>query len=40
MSDHTAQPSMGAGIGYGTTAEDVLRGVDLTGKRALVTGGY
>ena len=30
----------GAGIGYATTAEDVLRGVDLTGKRALVTGGY
>ena len=39
MSDNTAQASMGAGSGYATTAEDVLRGVDLTGKRALVTGG-
>jgi NADP-dependent 3-hydroxy acid dehydrogenase YdfG len=40
MSDNTAQAPMGTGIGYTTTAEDVLRGVDLTGKRALVTGGY
>ena len=31
---------MGTGSGYATTAEDVLRGVDLAGKRALVTGGY
>ena len=40
MSDNTAQAPIGTGIGYATTADDVLRGVDLTGKRALVTGGY
>ncbi|MFI2644046.1 SDR family NAD(P)-dependent oxidoreductase [Streptomyces sp. NPDC018610] len=36
----SAQHKIGSGLGATSTAEDVLRGVDLTGKLALVTGGY
>jgi NAD(P)-dependent dehydrogenase (short-subunit alcohol dehydrogenase family) len=36
----TAQEKLGSGFGYRSTADDVLKGIDLTGKRALVTGGY
>ncbi|UXY35112.1 SDR family NAD(P)-dependent oxidoreductase [Streptomyces albidocamelliae] len=36
----TAQHKIGSGFGATSTADDVLRGVDLTGKLALVTGGY
>ncbi|MBN0042684.1 SDR family NAD(P)-dependent oxidoreductase [Streptomyces actuosus] len=39
MSD-TAQHSIGSGFGARSTADDVLRGIDLTGRLALVTGGY
>ncbi|MFJ8196600.1 SDR family NAD(P)-dependent oxidoreductase [Streptomyces sp. NPDC096152] len=36
----TAQHKIGSGFGATSTAEDVLRGIDLTGRLALVTGGY
>ncbi|MEU6849632.1 SDR family NAD(P)-dependent oxidoreductase [Actinacidiphila alni] len=36
----TNQHSIGSGFGADTTAREVLRGIDLTGKLALVTGGY
>jgi NAD(P)-dependent dehydrogenase (short-subunit alcohol dehydrogenase family) len=36
----TAQHKIGSGFGARTTADDVLQGIDLTGKLALVTGGY
>ncbi|MFG3207695.1 SDR family NAD(P)-dependent oxidoreductase [Streptomyces sp. NPDC048192] len=36
----TAQHKIGSGFGATSTADDVLRGIDLTGKLALVTGGY
>ncbi len=36
----TAQNKIGSGFGATSTAEDVLRGIDLTGRLALVTGGY
>ncbi|GHE08480.1 SDR family NAD(P)-dependent oxidoreductase [Streptomyces alanosinicus] len=36
----TAQHKIGSGYGATSTADDVLQGVDLTGKLALVTGGY
>ncbi|MEU0089843.1 SDR family NAD(P)-dependent oxidoreductase [Kribbella sp. NPDC006257] len=36
----TAQEKLGSGFGYRSTADDVLAGIDLTGKLALVTGGY
>ncbi|MCH0565666.1 SDR family NAD(P)-dependent oxidoreductase [Streptomyces sp. MUM 2J] len=39
MSD-TAQHRIGSGFGARSTADDVLRGIDLTGRLALVTGGY
>ncbi|MCW2786066.1 MAG: oxidoreductase [Marmoricola sp.] len=35
-----AQEPIGSGFGAHTTATEVLAGIDLTGKRALVTGGY
>ena len=38
--DMTAQEKLGSGFGYRSTADDVLAGLDLTGKLALVTGGY
>ncbi|MFJ9544230.1 SDR family NAD(P)-dependent oxidoreductase [Streptomyces sp. NPDC101225] len=36
----TAQHKIGSGFGATTTADDVLRGIDLTGRLAIVTGGY
>ncbi|MFF6983035.1 SDR family NAD(P)-dependent oxidoreductase [Streptomyces sp. NPDC008343] len=36
----TAQHKIGSGFGATSTADDVLRGVDLAGKLAIVTGGY
>ncbi|MFF3333926.1 SDR family NAD(P)-dependent oxidoreductase [Streptomyces sp. NPDC002888] len=36
----TAQHKIGSGFGAHSTADDVLDGVDLTGRLALVTGGY
>lgn len=34
------QQRIGSGFGAGSTAEDVLKGIDLGGKLAVVTGGY
>lgn len=36
----TEQRPLGSGFSAKSTAEDVMRGVDLTGKTAIVTGGY
>ncbi|WP_145811324.1 SDR family NAD(P)-dependent oxidoreductase [Kribbella amoyensis] len=36
----TAQHKIGSGFGHDSTADDVLAGLDLTGKLAVVTGGY
>jgi NAD(P)-dependent dehydrogenase (short-subunit alcohol dehydrogenase family) len=36
----TSQKPIGSGFGASTTAEDVIQGFDLTGKVAIVTGGY
>jgi len=36
----TAQHKIGSGFGHDSTADDVLAGIDLTGKLAVVTGGY
>ncbi|HEX3732915.1 MAG TPA: SDR family NAD(P)-dependent oxidoreductase [Mycobacteriales bacterium] len=36
----TPQHAIGSGFGAHSTARDVVRGVDLSGKLALVTGGY
>jgi NAD(P)-dependent dehydrogenase (short-subunit alcohol dehydrogenase family) len=36
----TAQHKIGSGFGARSTAAEVLRGIDLTGKLAIVTGGY
>ncbi|MFF9482151.1 SDR family NAD(P)-dependent oxidoreductase [Streptomyces sp. NPDC014733] len=36
----TPQHTIGSGFGARSTADDVLRGIDLSGKLALVTGGY
>jgi NAD(P)-dependent dehydrogenase (short-subunit alcohol dehydrogenase family) len=36
----TAQHKIGSGFDAHTTAEEVLQGIDLTGKLAVVTGGY
>jgi NAD(P)-dependent dehydrogenase (short-subunit alcohol dehydrogenase family) len=36
----TPQHKIGSGFGAHSTADDVLRGIDLSGKLALVTGGY
>ncbi|ADJ43948.1 short-chain dehydrogenase/reductase SDR [Amycolatopsis mediterranei S699] len=36
----TAQHKIGSGFGAGTTAAEVVAGIDLTGKLAIVTGGY
>lgn len=36
----TAQHKIGSGYGADSTAEDVLRGIDLSGRIAIVTGGY
>ncbi|ASQ94335.1 SDR family NAD(P)-dependent oxidoreductase [Streptomyces sp. 11-1-2] len=41
MSDSTTpQHTIGSGFGARSTADDVLAGIDLTGRLALVTGGY
>ncbi|MGW6356012.1 SDR family NAD(P)-dependent oxidoreductase [Streptomyces sp. NPDC055092] len=41
MSDNsTPQHKIGSGFGARSTADEVLEGVDLTGRLALVTGGY
>jgi NAD(P)-dependent dehydrogenase (short-subunit alcohol dehydrogenase family) len=34
------QRKIGSGFGFHSTAEEVLRGIDLSGKVAIVTGGY
>ena len=34
------QKPIGSGFGHASTAKDVLNGIDLTGKTAIVTGGY
>lgn len=36
----TAQHKIGSGFGAHSTADDVLAGLDLTGRLAIVTGGY
>ncbi|MER5400948.1 SDR family NAD(P)-dependent oxidoreductase [Streptomyces sp. NPDC002599] len=36
----TAQHKIGSGFGARSTADDVLRGIDLSGRLAVVTGGY
>ncbi|MCP1644896.1 NAD(P)-dependent dehydrogenase (short-subunit alcohol dehydrogenase family) [Pseudomonas citronellolis] len=36
----TPQSPIGSGFGAASTAEEVIRGIDLTGKYAVVTGGY
>src|SRR4051812_23152842 len=36
----TPQQPINSGFGAKSTADDVLAGIDLTGKLALVTGGY
>jgi NAD(P)-dependent dehydrogenase (short-subunit alcohol dehydrogenase family) len=36
----TAQHKIGSGFGATSTADEVLDGIDLTGKLAIVTGGY
>src|SRR5262249_55266087 len=36
----TPQHKIGSGFGYHSTAAEVIARVDLTGKVALVTGGY
>ncbi|MFD4554351.1 oxidoreductase [Streptomyces sp. NPDC058469] len=36
----TQQHPLGSGFGAASTAEEVIKGVDLTGKVAIVTGGY
>ncbi len=36
----TPQHKIGSGFGHGSTADEVLSGIDLSGKLALVTGGY
>ncbi|GGX90538.1 SDR family NAD(P)-dependent oxidoreductase [Streptomyces fructofermentans] len=36
----TAQHKIGSGFGFRSSADDVLAGTDLTGKLAIVTGGY
>lgn len=40
QNSRTAQHSIGSGFGYRSTAEEVLLNLDLSGRTALVTGGY
>ena len=35
----TAQQPLNSGFGFDSTAEEVIKGVDLTGRTAIVTGG-
>src|SRR3954452_16441201 len=37
---NTPQQPIDSGFGYRTTAKEVLEGIDLSGKLAIVTGGY
>ncbi|GAB6902178.1 oxidoreductase [Kineosporia succinea] len=37
---NTPQQPLGTGLGAHTTTDDVLKGIDLTGRTAIVTGGY
>jgi len=39
MTTHVQQP-LPSGFGAASTADDVIKGIDLTGKVAIVTGGY
>lgn len=39
-STETPQRPIGSGFGHGSTAMEVVQGLDLTGKAAIVTGGY
>src|SRR5690349_4821655 len=36
----TQQHPIGSGFGHGSTAREVIDGIDLSGKSAIVTGGY
>ncbi len=36
----SAQQPVGSGFGRASTADEVLAGIDLTGRLAIVTGGY
>ncbi|WP_159703629.1 SDR family NAD(P)-dependent oxidoreductase [Arthrobacter sp. 18067] len=36
----TPQQPLGSGFGHGSTAMDVVSGIDLSGRTAIVTGGY
>jgi NAD(P)-dependent dehydrogenase (short-subunit alcohol dehydrogenase family) len=36
----TPQHKIGSGFGFSSTADDVLAGIDLSGRLAIVTGGY
>lgn len=36
----SGQHKIGSGFGPDSTADEVLAGIDLTGKLAIVTGGY
>lgn len=36
----TPQHEIGSGFGFASTADEVLAGIDLTGRLAIVTGGY
>ena len=40
MAKTTLQHPIGSGFGSGTTAAEVIRGIDLSGKTAIVTGGH
>lgn len=40
MSTRTPQQAIGSGFGADSTAEEVLEGIDLSGRLAVVTGGY
>jgi NADPH:quinone reductase-like Zn-dependent oxidoreductase len=36
----TSQRPIGSGFGAATPAEEIIRGIDLSGRTAIVTGGY
>jgi NAD(P)-dependent dehydrogenase (short-subunit alcohol dehydrogenase family) len=40
MATTTAQAPIGSGFGAASTTNDVIKGIDLSGKVAIVTGGY
>jgi NAD(P)-dependent dehydrogenase (short-subunit alcohol dehydrogenase family) len=40
MTKTTAQAPIGSGFGAASTTHDVIKGIDLTGKVVIVTGGY